>query len=286
MNSAKVEILSAMVQSNDIIAITETFFNKCTDNELLMGLAKSHQVIRADRLTDIGGKTKNGGAMILIPNMFIIKSKLVFSNGFVEIAGVAIEPLNIIIVVVYAPGDTEYDHFKEAITVMDSFFQENKAYINRIMCGDYNFPPSIVKWIIEEDTIFPVMIGSNDNDTEIAKQRKKATGIFDCAEKYSMEQIVGVPTRKKNILDLIYTNLDSEQVFATVDNSLSDHNMVTANFNISYESAKKPEDIKVLSIKDLDRQEANESLINIKWDAVLENLSPDKQKDVIVDKIK
>lgn len=97
VNSAKIEKLSAMVQSNDIIAITETFFNKFTDKELLLSLAKSHQVIRADRQTDIGGKTKNGGAMILIPNMFIIKSKLVFSNGFVEVAGVVIEPLQTLI---------------------------------------------------------------------------------------------------------------------------------------------------------------------------------------------
>ena len=72
-----------------------------------------------------------------------------------------------------------------------------------VVAGDYNLPPNVVEWTKDDDETFPIIVqGREDETTDIGQKRNKATALFDFAENYLLQQIVTIPTRKENIIDL------------------------------------------------------------------------------------
>ena len=101
------------------------------------------------------------------------------------------------------------------------------------MAGDYNLPPGVVDWIKFDDDLFPVIAtGRDKNETDIGQKREKASALFDVAKTYLLEQVVSIPTRRQNVIDLVFTNMTCNHVITTEDDIISDHKLVACELDI------------------------------------------------------
>ena len=71
---------------------------------------------------------------------------------------------------------------------------------NILLCGDFNFSKEIVTWIASDEGIFAHPAPGN-TDQKIAFNL-----LLDLTTELGMEQQVSRPTRKDNILDLVFTS--------------------------------------------------------------------------------
>ena len=95
------------------------------------------------------------------------------------------------------------------------------------MCafGDYNFP--FIKWP-------SVRIYSREEEpNHMSSEKLQAKLLIKWAEKNFMNQIINTPTRKGNILDLVFTNSNSLiNGYSTIVNAnFSDHNILQIILN-------------------------------------------------------
>ena len=74
-----------------------------------------------------------------------------------------------------------------------------------------------------------------------ASEKVQGQMLLDWAESLFMEQYILTPTRKGNILDLVFTNSHSLiSGYSTIVNShFSDHNILKINLNLPYKNEKK-----------------------------------------------
>ena len=252
------------------------------ENNLLEAYFPNHTVIRTDRKTNLGGKTKNGRVLVAIPEHYMHSKHRHFSNGYVEVVAVLLDTLCMCIVNAYCPGDTPINKFKEMIDNINEYLSTIKAKI--VLCGDFNLPPGIVDWINgEEDETFVVISTGREDDTEISQKRDKAALLFDTAENYLLEQIVNIPTCKNNIIDLVFTSEICNNVTTITDEDISDHNLVICDFQ--NETTEKPDSVKnfVLSTNKMDEKDLNESLGKCNWDEIFEHMTPAPRKDKLVE---
>lgn len=202
-----------------------------------------------------------------------------FSNGFVEAVGVCLDSLNICIVNIYAPGDTKYAKFKDLMDSVTNYLSE--INLEKVICGDFNLPPGIVDWVEDDEELFPIIsTGRDSEDSEIMQKRQKASILFDTAETFLLDQIVTVPTRKSNIIDLVFTNAPYGGVSAITDNSVSDHNLLICDLDKSPPSECKANKF-VRSTKNLNNKDLNDLLQSTDWENKLKGQSPSERKSNI-----
>ena len=99
--------------------------------------------------------------------------------------------------------------------------------------GDLNFPASEVTWQMVEGVLHPRVAGfrtSCDKEDQGGQVRQQAARLFSLAEKYHLTQQVGLSTRGKEILDLMWTSNPDLISNIVVDTfrDISDHSVVTA----------------------------------------------------------
>ena len=145
--------------------------------------------------------------------------------------------------VVYRPPDTGLNEFAPILSKMEEVFQNLPAPAPTItVMGDLNFPSTVVSWQQVEGVLHPRVAGCRarcDKDDEGGQVRQQAARLFSLAEKYHLTQQVGLPTREKEILDLVWSSnpdLISNTVVDTF-RDISDHSVVTAI--TSYRLAKE-----------------------------------------------
>ena len=75
--------------------------------------------------------------------------------------------------------------------------------------GDFNFPSSVMTWHTVDGVLLSRVAGhrvSEQDDSEGDHVRQQAAKLCDLAVKYNLTQQVGVPTREKKVLDLVWSN--------------------------------------------------------------------------------
>ena len=127
------------------------------------------------------------------------KQILSFSNGVVEALILKIKSLDMLLVAMYRPPNTDNDSWIEALEKVNSeigLAQANGSYSTIIVTGDFNMGK--VNWNKGNIEIIPGM-------------SKQEIEFVNFVTNNFLENKVMKPTRNSNILDLVLTNDQSGQ---------------------------------------------------------------------------
>ncbi len=169
----------------DIILGTESWLKpEVSSSEVF---PQEYSVFRKDRQADI---KKSGGGVFILTRKEYICSELTIKTQceFVAIEMQLIDQQNIKICNFYRPPWTDesyLDDFTEAIRQVDV-----KAKGNIWVGGDFNLPS--IDW--SDDKPLPGNVNVN-----------KSKLLLDCMHDFAMTQVVDLPTRNQNTLDLFFT---------------------------------------------------------------------------------
>ena len=205
--------------------LTETWLKKEIQDEKI----PKFTTYRSDRK---GGKTKGGGAAIYLKDGFEAKVIMEDYVESCEIIGIHIDKINVINIVVYRPPDTKIAVFTPIMNKIEKLLSEMEMERPEpvvIITGDFNFPfidwrrndIGACSWKIKSDTY-----GTQDEKMQFYK-------MMEVMDKYHLVQTIQEPTRKKNTLDLVFTNDIS--VFTQIEVTrtiMSDHDLIEITTNI------------------------------------------------------
>ena len=148
--------------------------------------------------------------------------------------------------------------------------------------GDYNFP-FLVNW--NEVNLF---INS------IESEQIQSVHLSNLLEKHLLQQIIDIPTRGKNILDLVMINnkdlvTKSEVV---VNKVISDHNTINMRLGLTIDSdtddsTDEPADTEVdmNKVDDIDFFRVRWALNKVEWEVELKNKDTDKALSFFMNKM-
>jgi hypothetical protein len=150
------------------------------------------------------------------------------------------------VIVLYRPPDTGLHEFVPILNKIDAVLKSLPYPAPTItLMGDMNFPASVITWQVIEGMIMPRVAGHRlpDHDSEGGQVRQQAAQLCDIAVKYHLTQQVGVPTRDKEVLDLIWSSNPDLVSNIQVDafKEFTDHSVVTAatSFKLEEEVIKE-----------------------------------------------
>ena len=229
-NKTKVAQLSDMASETraPFIALTETHLNSEIQSAEIQ--IQGYKLYRSDRM---GGRS-HGGCAVYCREDLTVKEKMKFSNNYCESLILEVKELNVNIINIYRPPNTPQQLFEETLNKCQETLEEETNQIKSILAlGDYNFP--FIKW--PSRTIY-----SRDNDPiEMSSEKKQGKMLLDWAEMNFLEQYIHTPTRKDNILDLVFT--DSPNLIrgyeTVVSKRFTDHNILNIYLTPSSEKEKE-----------------------------------------------
>jgi hypothetical protein len=150
------------------------------------------------------------------------------------------------VIVLYRPPDTGLHEFVPILNKIDAVLKSLPSPAPTItLMGDMNFPASVITWQVIEGLIVPRVAGHRlpDHDSEGGKVRQQAAKLCDIAVKYHLSKQVGVPTRDKEVLGLIWSlNPDLvSNIQVDTFKDFTDHSVVTAatSFKLEEEVIKE-----------------------------------------------
>jgi len=212
--------LTSHTNCETILALTETHLTSGHLDEEILSHFKDYTLLRADRDTMIGRKSRGGGVLILTSPNIVCTNKISFSNGCCELKIALLDQLNISIVLIYRPPDTEFNEFLQILRKVDAYLTEHKTDTT-ILLGDFNFPSSIVEWQRTEDGI--IAFPTNERGSPAKLQFQELQSLTN---KYYLQQTVAEKTTHHNILDLIYTDSPNLLHSLSIIPTKSDHHLV------------------------------------------------------------
>ena len=205
-----------------IIAITETHL---TDQHLdaeITNTFQNYTLHRSDRNTEVGRKSKNGGVLLLSsPGILCTKGEKEYSNGCCELLINELPELNTTIITIYRPPDSTRDEFSDILKRIRSYLNSH-THKDIIITGDFNFPSEVVEWRHMDIGIVPFPSAVRTDERKLQLQ-----DLIDLSDEFFLQQTISKPTRKTNILNLIFSNathmLHSPLVVPT---QISDHHLI------------------------------------------------------------
>ena len=184
--------------------------------------------------------------------------------------------LNTAAIVVYnpPPPNFQFTKFKDVVQKIEKYLAKNEErgekQLDISLMGDFNFPPSIVKWEKGDQGLFPAL-ENGETDRKLACRM-----LVDMMDRFSLFQLVDKPTRKNNILDLFITDNPHAYSSCKTQNMkpLSDHRMVsfqltahqteTGNLETALHTKNIPE-IATYNLGRADQQAVKEAINNSGW---------------------
>lgn len=158
-----------------------------------------------------------GGAIIYVRNDHspTTKTLISHSNGEVELISIKINKYNLVILNCYRPPQCTLEKFDEVINKVNKLLENLPTPMPNIMlCGDFNLPT--IQW----------PEGRLSGGT--LAHREQARRLMATADQAFLTQLVTRPTRKENILDLLFTNNQEAVRNYTVEETIiSDHRLLT-----------------------------------------------------------
>ena len=215
------------VEENSLfIGLTETWLHQ--DHLNAEVCPPGYDLIRQDR----EGR-ECGGVALLVRDNLTAEPLASFSNDGCEVFIVKIFELNHVCCVVYRPPGTSYSKFKQVFKTIDNTLNKLSAPTPDItVMGDFNFNSKDVTWNLDENGDLEPNIKPwiERQDEEDIQERRQAAELINIMDSHNMIQLVGIPTREREILDLIFCN--NPDLFHALDSKpcprVSDHNLVTA----------------------------------------------------------
>ena len=201
-----------------VLAITESWLNSEHLDAEIVKHFPTFDIIRADRLTSKAPNpapqqatplsssspveeylTIRGGCVLLAHPGLQLSSKLTYSNGNCELIIAEAKQLELYIIVVYRPSGKNFSlrKFQDVLNKIREHTSQNDRII---LMGDFNFNPSVVNWENTNGIMHPVAQSGS------SPEKQGFVALNTLSEDYAMEQMISFPTRKNNILDLVYTN--------------------------------------------------------------------------------
>jgi len=197
----------------DILALQETKLSESIrDSEL--GLSSNYTIYRRDR------NARGGGILLAINNSF--RSCLLHVDKDFEflICRVSISVnFEMILVLCYRPPNYSDNFFQAVDSKLNSLFPNENFGSNRslILLGDLNLPG--MQW----DT--------HDFPTPCPYSSQVYEDALLLTDKFLLTQVVDQPTRGDNLLDVILIRDPDLLLKIRVENGISDHKLLTAEFN-------------------------------------------------------
>lgn len=270
-NKCKINYLSEQLENDEtkLLVATESHLKPdILDEEVNI---PNFNLYRCDRT--IG--TKCGGVALYAHNSLQVSESSIqkYSNSVCEVLMLKIINLNLNVISVYRPPRAKYADFQPCLKKIENYLKEVPATENIMMIGDYNFP--FVKWYeVENTAIYKVQSGGTTDE------QLQAHALFDCADNFLMQQMITVPTRINNVLDLIYTNntdMLSNIKVEPASRKLTDHKIITADINYDMHKLPKPQSTsKTAKLAEFnfwsekcDYEKVNNYLNSVNWDQKL-----------------
>ncbi|XP_041453154.1 uncharacterized protein LOC121406198 [Lytechinus variegatus] len=204
----------------DNVQGTETWLSSSIhSNEIF---PDDYVVFRRDR--QVG---QHGGILTACRNDLVMSRKEEF-EGDGEILWTQIElqgRRTLLIGTVYKHKHDDKDTVNELEQSFGKISRKGKPY-NILLSGDFNQPN--VNW--EESTIL----------ANHAASKETAQALLETTTGFDLTQVVKEPTRKKNILDLIFTNNTGLVSDVKVIAGVSDHDIVIADLNLQARWKRQP----------------------------------------------
>ena len=135
-----------------------------------------------------------------------------------------------ILINIYRPPNTPQQLFEDTLNRCQEVIEEAGNNKTLLALGDFNFP--FIKWPSRQ-------IYSRDQEPgQMASEKVQGLKLLDWTETNFMEQYILTPTRKGNILDLVFANsANLIQGYTTlVNSSFSDHNILRISLNYPYKN--------------------------------------------------
>ena len=268
--------------NSNIIAITESWLTSGHQDAEILDTFENFQLTRADRNTESKvnepDQLKSRGGCLLLTSPDIIHIPILsFTNGNCEMSITELPQLKLLIMVVYNPPPPNFSlvKFKDVLNKIRQHLSSASNIHDLLLCGDFNFPPTVVNWIdSDEGIIAHAMPGQTDQKTAFEL-------LIELTNEYGLQQQVSKPTRKENILDLVFTSDSSnlsDQSVTTIE-PVSDHNLV--NFvmeyfnNITPTVKMKPSDnIGSFNFARTNKDKLNDAINAIDWESLLKDSIP------------
>ena len=188
-----------------------------------------YTLYRSDRL---GGRTHGGCAVYCREDLTVIEKES-YSNNCCESQVLEIKQLDMFLVNIYRPPNSPQQLFEDTLQKCQDIIEKAGEAKTLLALGDFNFP--FIQWPRKK-------IYSRDQEPRhMASEKVQGQMLLDWAEALFMEQYILTPTRKGNILDLVFTNSQSliGSYSTIVNHSFSDHNLLKINLNYPYKGEKE-----------------------------------------------
>ena len=185
------------------ICLCETFLSDdITDPEVYL---PGYSISRCDRANRIGG-----GVCIYVKDSISLETCVSFSNSTCELLILKLVEPELIIILLYRPPSCTIPQLEDMITIIYSYLNNLGSPLpNIVFLGDFNLPN--MNW-------------QNPNpNTDVYRT------LCPLLDFYFLEQLVTEPTRKQNILDLIFSNPALVDSICITETYLSDHCLLLAN---------------------------------------------------------
>ena len=181
MNKIEELRLVAAVDKPDIIALTESWTNEMVE-QCVLSIDGYHTPVRQDRKDTKDGR---GGGVLLYVKSCMTFSEITPNAKFTNSVWIKLTHVNgdkVIVGLVYRSPNSSADNNSGLVSTMNEMCQTNNQVI---IVGDFNFPS--INWELL----------TADNSSEF---------FLTCIQDEYLTQHVSFPTRKSNILDLVFTS--------------------------------------------------------------------------------
>ena len=264
----KIKELQESIRSNHIhtpfFILTETHFKSYhLDAEIHI---PNYTCYRGDRVNRVQG----GAATYLYKDLTADTHKC-FSNSYCEATMIYCKSANIVIIGVYRPPLAPFDKFAECIASIQAFIDTIERATELYIAGDFNLP--FVNW-----NTCAIDLGKSI----LLSDRQSALELFDFMEVNFLQQMVSEPTRKDNILDLIFSNnTDMIHSISVSKTEKSDHDTVNCvllhpQFLLPSHATERPVYSPSCLLDDINFNSANwesikNDLKNVDWSQIVDD---------------
>ncbi len=210
-NRSKIEFLSEISNSQTqkclIIALVETHLtDEIKDSELVL---TDFNIARCDRLNRIGG-----GVCLYINCQVSFTKHISYSNSVCELLIVELSKPSVFVIVMYRPPDCQLCEFQDALSVISQWIRTLAPPLpNIIFMGDFNMPH--FDWV----------------NMPLSTNYMQTSSLLDVAHQLFLTQHVSEPTRKNNILDLVFASSGIINNVVIQKTAISDHNLIVVDTN-------------------------------------------------------
>ena len=287
----------ARESNSPFICLTETHLTPdVLDAEISI---EGYNLFRSDRLN-----RSHGGVCTYVRKDLAVASEIKDSNSYCDVQILHIPQLNLIITNVYRPPNCPESMFVQTLQKVSSSLRsiESQKAHDYLILGDFNFPFLNFKGSDIFDINENVLKNTCKHCIEIehcshtTSERRQAQNLLNLASEFFLQQHISKPTRKHNILDLVFTNNHYliNNYHMIVNNHLSDHYTICLSLN--YENVKVEKisrkinhyhsQLPEYNFRDADEEDwmrLNMEIDLIDWSTILADKSPDEMTKIFLE---